>query len=254
MPMTRRVACATAILFFSAGLLRAQGELESQVARALTRADAEPLTAVFATGSEIADLGESEAVARVVTQAAAKSGNHGRLAGAVALRALADGDIHGKEILDLLTPIATSKDGDEQAAALSILGDPTLFNKRVLPDVRKLVAERLGDTLATPAAQIEAARALWRVGSESEQLQAKQTLTGFLRSSDHAVSVRSALTLAEFNSDLSGDVGKVLRRAQSEPTADGRLAAAYLQREEERRVFQRRLTSLVEDPKFIPKA
>ena len=253
MPMTRGAAIAASILTLLATALPAQvetpgpGEMQSQVARTLARAEVGPLTAVFAVGTELADIGDSESLARAIAQAAASVGNRGRLAAAVGLRALADGDLYGKEILELLEPVTNSQATGEQAAALSILADATLFNSRVLPDVRTLVAKRLGDALAPADAQIEAARALWRIGNQDQSLQAKQTLTGFLASSDHGTSLLAALTLAEFNSDLTGKLGSILRRAATEPTSDGRLAATYLQREEERRLFQRRLRQLLSE-------
>ncbi|MBI5850470.1 MAG: S41 family peptidase [Planctomycetes bacterium] len=252
MPKTRRAAFAATILLAFATLVPAQGEtqgqdLESQVTRVLARADGGPVTAVFATGTELAGLGESEALARLVHAAAQKAGNKGRLAAAVALRELADGDLYGKEVLSLLGPVATSQDADEQAAALSILGDAGLYNARVVPDARTLVAQRLGDALAAPRVQIEAARSLWRIGDETQQLLSKQTLTGFLRASDREIALLAALALAEFNSDLGGDLGRVLRAARGEPTPQGRLAASYLAREEERRVMSRRLRQLSAD-------
>jgi C-terminal peptidase prc len=226
----------------------AQAELEEQVQNKLARANEAPSAQAFSIGAEIADLGDGEGLARIIAALATKGGPRAKLAGAVAIREIADGDGFGKEILDLLTPVVSSSSDDEQILALSVLGSKDAFNNQITPKVRELVHARLSDTMASAAVQAEAARALWQVGSEDQRLLAKQTLLGFLKSSDGSIAVRAALTLAEFNSDLSGPLGSVLRRAATEPTPEGRLAAAYMAREEERRVFQRRLQQLLVEP------
>lgn len=123
MRKTTLAALAACSLLLFAGAAHAQGELEQQVSQALSRADGGPLSAVFANGAELAGIGEAETLARLVNSAAQKAGNKGRLAAAVALRELAEGDLYGKEILTLLTPVASSSEVEEQAIALSILGD-----------------------------------------------------------------------------------------------------------------------------------
>ncbi|MCC6782865.1 MAG: S41 family peptidase [Planctomycetes bacterium] len=252
MRKTTLAALAACSLLLFAGAAHAQGELEQQVSQALSRADGGPLSAVFASGAELAGIGEAETLARLVNSAAQKAGNKGRLAAAVALRELAEGDLYGKEILTLLTPVASSSEVEEQAIALSILGDASLFNVRVLPELRTLVAARLGDALAAPRVQIESARALWNIGDEKQQLLAKQTLMGFLRASDRGVALQAALALAEFNAELTGELDRILRAARNEPTPEGRLAASYLAREEDRRVMSRRLRQLAAEGGAAP--
>lgn len=201
----------------------------------------------FTVGMQLADLeGTEDAVAQAVIEAAASGKPRARIAAATALRELADGDVFGKEILTLLEPVTSAPaDTDEQTAAMSILAEDTLFNRRVLPDVRKILADRVADDLLEAPVRIEAARGLWRIGTEAEQLLAKQTLADFQASRDAALRVRAALTMAELNSDLGGRTGEILREIAGQPSVEGKLADSYLRREEERRLFQRRLRQIV---------
>ena len=201
----------------------------------------------FSVGTQLADLdGTEDAGAQAVITAAADAGPRARLAAASALRELADGDVFGKEILSLLEPVTQAPaDAEERAAALSILAEDTLFNRRVLPDVRKILADRVADDLLEAPVRIEAARGLWRIGTEAEQLLAKQTLSDFQGSRDPDLRVRAALTMAELNSDLGGRTGEILREVAGQPSLEGKLAESFLRREEERRLFQRRLRQIV---------
>jgi C-terminal peptidase prc len=229
-----------------AAALPAQDSLDRQVAEILRLAEGGAVEDVWAAGLRIADLeGPTDAVARAVVGATQTAGSKARLAAAAALRDLADGEMFGKEILELLKPVAASGGVAEQVAAVSVLADDTLFNRRVLPDVRELLTTKVGDDLLDAEVRIEAARGLWRIGNENEQLQSKRTLTDFLESRDRALQVRAALALAGINSDLSGRTGEVLREVAGQPTLEGKLADSYLRREEERRLFNRRLRQIV---------
>lgn len=224
----------------------AQGDLSRQVTEILRVADGGSVQDAWGAGLRLADLdGPTDALARAIVSGAEGAGGKARLAAATALRDLADGEIFGKEILDLLTPVANGDDPEQQVAAVSVLADDSLFNRRVLPDVRDLLAKKVTNDLLDADVRIEAARGLWRIGSESEQLQSKRTLNEFLEARDPALSVRAALALAELNSDLSGKAGDVLRSVAGQPTLEGKLATSYIRREEERRLFQRRLRQIV---------
>jgi carboxyl-terminal processing protease len=222
-------------------------DLGGRAAELLRFAAEGSIAEAFTVGSQLADLdGTEDAVAQAVLQAATEGKPRARIAAATALRELADGDVFGKEILSLLEPVTTAPaSADEQAAAMSILAEDTLFNRRILPDVRKILADRVADDLLEAPVRIEAARGLWRVGTEAEQLLAKQTLTDFQASRDAALRVRAALTMAELNSDLGGRTGEILREVAGQPSVEGKLADSYLRREEERRLFQRRLRQIV---------
>lgn len=243
---TRVLLTSALLALCAAPAARAQGDLTRQVTEILRVADAGTVQDAWGAGLRLADLeGQTDALARAIVAGAENAGGKARLAAAAALRDLADGEVFGKEILALLTPVAAADDVDQQVAAVSVLSDDTLFNRRLLPDVRELLGEKVGNDLLAPDVRIEAARGLWRIGSESEQLQAKRTLNEFLEARDEGLRVRAALALAELNTDLSGAAGDVLRGVAGQPTLEGKLAASYLRREEERRLFQRRLRQIV---------
>lgn len=231
-------------------LLAASGhaqDLGRRAAELLRFAAESSIAEAFSVGTQLADLdGTEDAVAQAVLAAAADAEPRARLAAASALRELADGDVFGKEILSLLEPVTRAPaDAEERAAALSILAEDTLFNRRVLPDVRKILADRVADDLLEAPVRIEAARGLWRIGTEAEQLLAKQTLSDFQGSRDANLRIRAALTMAELNSDLGGRTGEILREVAGQPSLEGKLAESFLRREEERRLFQRRLRQIV---------
>ncbi len=241
---TKPTAVLTALLLAASGV--AQDELQREVTRELARADAVGLAGVWSLGLDLADLdGTEDALAKALSAAGESQGPLGRLAVASALRELADGSLFGKEILDVLRPVLEQDDGALQAAALSFLAEEELFNRRIAPEVAAILLGKVTDDLAPPPARVEAARGLWRIGDEDGQQAAKRTLTDFLRSRDDRLRVQAALALADLNTDSTGPAWNVLREIADQPTPEGRLAESYLRREEERRLFQRRLQQII---------
>lgn len=230
---------------------RSQGTAE-QVAGLLQQAAASPLHQAYELGSQIADLAPDtntdafrDAVKRAVERTTGDGAEKARLAAALALRELKTDATYGKDVLDLCKPLATATDEAARAACMAILAEDRLFNARVLPDVRKLVEANCKDELVPPLVRIEAALALWNVGSNDDRLTAKATLEQFLQSTDRELKQRGALALAQINIE-GGPAWGVLREIQDEPTDAGRRAKLYLQREETRRQFERDLARLLE--------
>ncbi len=242
----RAAAIACTFTLFSP-TITAQDGLETEVGRALARADDGPIQRVWEIGRDVADLGEDgqeDALARAIARSAGKSDVKGRLAAAFALRDLADGSVFGKELLAVLEPVCGSENAEARAAALEILGDDDLFNRRLNPKVRDILNENLGSDLVEPSVRLAAARSLWRIGSETERRQSKDTMVEFLRSRNRTIKVDAALALAEINTDAHGPGWNVLREIAEEPTPEGRLARAYIQREREMRAAARRIGQL----------
>ncbi|MBX3463476.1 MAG: PDZ domain-containing protein [Planctomycetes bacterium] len=243
---------ATAWLLFALAAvgpsLRAQQGPE--VAAILRQADGSPMTLVYDLAARLGDLAPPknldtfrDQVMRAVRDGA--PADKGRLCAALALRELKDDATYGKDVLELLLPLATSADDAVRAASIAVLGQERLFNNRVLPDVRKVVATHCKDELAPPLVRIEAALALWQVGSNEDRATAKATLEQFLQSGDRDLRQRGALALAELNID-GGPAWTVLREIRHEPTDAGRRANLFLQREEQRRQFEQMLARMVE--------
>ncbi|MCC7395450.1 MAG: PDZ domain-containing protein [Planctomycetes bacterium] len=229
-------------------LLPAQ-QLDGQIETVVRQAATVSVAQVFELGNQLADVAPDnntdsfrDALLRVIGSYRA---DKDRLCAAVALRQLKEDAVYGKDLLELLTPVATSKADDVRAAAMTLLGDDKHFNARVLPDVRKLVVANCVDETVAPLVRIEAAAALWSIGTNEQRGTAKKVLEQFLRSTDSELRQRGALALAEMNIE-GGPAWQVLREIRSLPTDAGRRARLYLQREEERRQFEQSLARLVE--------
>ncbi len=223
-------------------------DLAVQVRAQLEQAEAATVADAFARAPALADLApeqNADAFRDVVVKQAKEVGPKARLLAALALRDLKADTTYGKDLLDLLKPVAGGEAEDQRTAALVVLGDERLFNTRVLPDVQKLVDGVAKDELQPPKVRIEAALALYGVGTNAQRVTAKTVLEQFLQSSDRDLQQRGALALAEMNIE-GGPAWAILRDIQDQPTDMGRRARLYLQREEQRREFSQMLARVVE--------
>ncbi|MEO6593943.1 MAG: S41 family peptidase [Planctomycetota bacterium] len=232
-----------------AGRLAAQTP-ETQVRAIVQQAEVAPLPHLYELANQLADLAPEtntdafrDAVMRSAT--GTPGSEKARLCAALAIRELKADATYGREVLELLTPLAKSSAEDMRAATMALLGEDRLYNSRILPDVRKLVAENCTDELVPPKVRIEAALALYNVGSEKERVTAKAILEQFLQSSDRDLKQRGALALADLNVE-TGPAWAVLREIQNEPTDAGRRARLFLKRAEDRRTFEQLLARMVE--------
>jgi C-terminal peptidase prc len=246
----------------------AQGEAvggwEAEATTILTEAAGADVGQLYTLGGRLADLAPDnnlEAFRDFLMRGPGKGSDaRQRLVAALALRDLQNGTTFGKDLLDLAKPVAqgggsqgggsegSNSEGsndDLRAAALAVLGDERLFNTRLLPEVGKLVEQSASDERLAPGVRIEAALALWRVGSNEQRRISKQSLEQFLRSSDRDLQQRGALALAELNIE-GGPAWDLLREIQDQPTPAGRAAKMYLRREEDRRQFEQMLARMSE--------
>ncbi|MBL9078676.1 MAG: PDZ domain-containing protein [Planctomycetes bacterium] len=225
--------------------LRAQ---DPELGTVLQQAAAAPLAQVFELAEQLADQAPENNVDafrdRLVRAAKQTDGDKARLCAALTLRSLKSDTTYGNDVLALVSPVAKSTDDGARSIALSLLGEDRLYNTRILPDVRKLVLENCKDELVPPLVRIEAALALWQVGTNDDRATAKQTLEQFLQSGDRDLRQRGALALAELNIE-GGPAWTVLREIRDEPTDAGRRARLFLQREEQRREFEQMLARIV---------
>jgi len=235
------------VLGLAPAALRAQ-TLEGQVQALLAQADGLPMPDVYPLADELADVAPDRNLDgfRMAVMAAIGTADkpRQRVCAALALRQLKEDATFGKELLELLEPVASSDDSASRAAAMSVFGEERLFNTRLLPDVRKIVEENATDELTAPLVRIEAALALWKVGSNPQRGTAKQVLEMFLLSADRELQQRGALALAELNIE-GGRAWQILREIRNQPTDFGRRARLYLQREEERREFEKALAAML---------
>ena len=209
---------------------------------------------LFELGAQLADLAPErnhDAFRDALLRAVGKNSDgdaagRARLGAALALRELKSDTTFGRDILDLCKPLATGGADELRVVAMTLLGDDRLYNTRILPDVLKLVDQNAKDELVAPLVRIEAALALWRLGSTEQQRgPAKKVLEQFLQSSDRDLQQRGALALAELNIE-GGPAWTILREIQDLPTDSGRRAKLYLQREENRRTFEQMLARVAE--------
>jgi carboxyl-terminal processing protease len=248
--LTAWILIATAAPAVIAPSLRAQGG--PAVATLLRQAEVGPVAEVYEYANQLVDLAPDtnldafrDQVLQAVDSSPSPEAAKGRLAAALALRALKNDTTYGNDVFDLLQPLAKSTDAGVRAAAMAAFGDEKLFNTRILVDVRKLVADNAKDELVPPLVRIEAALALWQVGSNEERATATAVLQQFLQSTDRELRQRGALALAEMNIE-GGPAWAVLREIRDEPTDAGRRASLFLRREEERRQLEQSLARIVE--------
>ncbi|MBM3961555.1 MAG: S41 family peptidase [Planctomycetes bacterium] len=223
-------------------------ELAALVRVQLEQADAVGVAEVFALAPKVADLApeqNADAFRDAAVKAARELGPKAKLCAALALRDLKNDATYGKDLLELLKPVAGGDAEELRAAAMVVLGDDRLFNTRVLPDVQKLVDGIAKDELQPPRLRIEAALALYGIGTNAQRVTAKAVLEQFLQSTDRDLQQRGALALAELNIE-GGPAWDVLRDIKDQPTDVGRRARLYLQREEQRREFSQMLARVVE--------
>ncbi|MGB3965719.1 MAG: S41 family peptidase [Planctomycetota bacterium] len=245
-PRVWLLGLGTALL--AAGL-RAQ-DLSGQVATFLAQAGTAGLPQVFELAAQMADVAPEknpDALRDAVMKGGGGLDAKARLCAALALRELKRDNSYGKDLLELLKPVAESKDekiDDVRSAAFTVFAEERLFNTRVLPDVQKLVEARAKDDAETPLVRIEASLALWRIGNNTQRGAGKQVLEEFLQSGDRDLRQRGALALAEINSE-GGPALAILREIQDQPTEAGRRARLFLQREQDRREFTEALARVV---------
>lgn len=224
-------------------------QFDEQVAAFAQQAAGATVEQLFDLGAQLAELAPDQnvdAMRDAVMRRIGKDGDvRARALGALVLRELKRDASYGRDLLELLKPVAAAEAEDVRALAMTVFGDDELFNDRVQPDVRKLVEQNAKDELVAPTVRIEAALALWRIGSNDQRGTAKRVLEQFLASDDRDLRVRGALALAECNIE-GGPAWSVLREIQHLPTDAGRRARLYLQREQTRREFDQMLARVVE--------
>lgn len=228
-------------------------QFDAQITTLLQQAATAPVAQVFDLADQLADLAPDQNLDSfrdtVVRVAGKESGARARVCAALAIREL-KADSTGRDLLELLKPVAEVNpaaqpegDDDIRAAAMAVLGDERLYNTRILPDVRKLVEASATNELVAPLVRIEAALALYHVGSDEQRVTAKRVLEQFLQSADRDLKQRGALALAEINVE-GGPAWAVLREIQHQATDAGRRARLFVQREEDRRQFERLLADV----------
>jgi C-terminal peptidase prc len=240
-------AGAVLLLSFGLPLTAAAQDAEAQVSALLRQADAaRSVSAAYDAGLRISELdAEEDRLASAIEANASQLGDFGRVAAAVAFRDLGDGGVFGRSVLDVLTPVIEGAQSvDAQRAAIALVGDESLINRRTQPEVQAMLRSRLDDDLADAQVRLEAASSLWRIGDDDARQHAKRSAELFLRSTDRKLQVQGALALAEMNVGSDSPGWRVLREIAGQPTPEGRLASNYLKLEEERRVFRQRLSEI----------
>ncbi|MBK8100093.1 MAG: PDZ domain-containing protein [Planctomycetes bacterium] len=222
-------------------------ELIARVQTLLTQAEAVGIGHAFDLGNQIADLADAntDPTRDAIVRAAEGLGAVGKIAATVALQGLKDDVTYSKDIFAMIKPVAESTDPAVRSSAMALLGEERYFNTKILPEVRKILDANCKDELQPPQVRIEAAQALWHVGTNDQRGTAKTTLQQFLQSTDRDLRIRGALALAELNTE-SGPAFAILRDIQHEPSDAGRRARLYIKREEERREFERLLARALE--------
>ena len=228
--------------------IQAQSDLP-KVAAFLRQADAaQDVARCYDFALRISDLDlDEDRLASELTDTSDDVGPFGRVTAAVAMRDLAEGSAFGKRVFEILRPVIESgANVDATLAAIAVLGDENLLNRRTVSPAQDLLTAKVTDELVDPRIRLRAALGLWQIGTERQQVTAKDTAEKFLRSSDRSLQVSGALALAEMNQASSSKAWEVLREIQHQPTAEGRLAKSFLDREKETRRYDSHLSMLLQ--------
>lgn len=174
-----------------------------------------------------------------------------REAGPAAVLLVASARLLGEEadpesLAEALRPLLVTGDEAQARSAASLLGRNTF---RALADERRQeLLDELGrvseDGALAPSLRLEAAHSWFQVGWGNERRRARAVMGAFLASGDADLRAQGALSLARTGAELVGPLGDELRRLAGVPDDRGRLAAAYLSLEDERREAERRLERL----------
>jgi carboxyl-terminal processing protease len=228
-------------------------DLAGQITTFLQQASTAPLAQVYDLASQLADVApekNADAFKDVLTKIAKDGGQKVRLCAALALHEVKNDTTYGRDIVELLRPIASQpvdkvEAEDVWAAAISLLGEDRLFNDRIKTEAVKLVDDIAKNELVPPLVRIEAALALYHTGSNAQGMRAKEVLEQFLQSSDRDLKQRGALALAEMKV-VGGPAWAILREIQDQPTDIGRRAKLYIEAEEHTREFEHNLARVLE--------
>jgi len=235
-----------ALLLGPTPLLRAQG-LDAQLATILQPAATADTAQLFELADRLADAAPDQnldSFRDALMRLCGKSDDPKlRLCGALALRSVKEDATFGKEVFELVKPVAEKAADELRIVAMTVLAQERLFNQRVLPEIRKLVDAIAKDDTVPPAVRLEAALATYQTGSVEQQERALEILNQFLASSDRELQQRGALALAELNVS-GGPAWAILREIKDQPTDAGRRARLFVQREEMRREFEQSLAQL----------
>ncbi len=142
-------------------------------------------------------------------------------------------------LTDALIPLFDSPDEEIAAGAASLLNNKTfkgLIRTR-REELSKKLLELAADSNRPPELRLEFAKGAYRLGSGKARHDAVELMRSFLDSSDPSLSSQGALALAESTElALEGRLREVLEGLAKVPNERGRLAAAYLALEDERRL------------------
>lgn len=199
---------------------------DERVDSILARAEKGSAAAAFDAARELVELGST--VRGALQQRLADSGPTARLALARALIELDEVDRARDALVELA---AAEAPAETRRTAVQMLGITDFAGDEV---VVKLLRDRLDQEL-DPLAKVALAKSLYRV-SASDQLRCTKELERALDSDRSQVRTQAALALAEVGSiELARPI---LLRLQGDPTPEGRLAVAYLEKEKMARLTE----------------
>ncbi len=187
-----------------------------------------------------AELGEEGELDRVLDQELLKADALAPHAALLLTAARLQGKSPDAVLLtDALIPLFDSADEEIAAGAASLLNNKTFKGlvRTRREELSKQLLELAADSNRAPELRLEFAKGAYRLGSGKSRHDAVELMRSFLDSSDPALSSQGALALAEATElALEGRLREVLEVLAKVPNERGRLAAAYLALEDERRL------------------
>lgn len=253
--MLQRIAFVLSLSFASPVLAQDAADLDGLV-RDRARAAAELSVAeVWSASQGLADAaGGADKLDRAIDDLLGSDAElHERAVLMLAAVRLRGGEPNVERLAPRLQALLDSSDDEVAAGAAALLADRSFH---ALDDKSgEALVERLAalakDGERSPSVRLEAACALHAQGRGKEQREARNTMIDFLQSSDAALRTQGALALARI-----GDVEtprKELEGLAKLPDARGRLARAFLDQDDVRRLYDRRLKKAAQEAESLGK-
>ncbi len=218
-----------------------QDGARAAVDQVLERAEALPLERAWPLANDLAGLGAGKPQLDALRAASAEGSPRARLI--VARAFLAIDREYSEEAASILVDLLQGT-GPESTPAAVLLQSRLI----ALPDevATAKISKRLEDLVVagglSTSTRLATAVALWRLGSSDQRSVARREILTFYRSEDPEIRYEGALALASI--DDVEQARPLLKDLADEPSERGRLARAYLEREDDANLWRARIQKI----------
>lgn len=219
------------------GLSPAYSQAPAKIGEIVQRASGQDMEGLLELSQQIQKAAADPAQMQELLSLLPNAQPEAKLALAKALLELDESEKAVEPLLALLE----SKEETLSLAAARFLSDSQYLRNKSLEE--KLLQKMSAGSLE-PRVRLELASTLYRIGSGDARAAARSELRAFLKSEEPALRHWGVLSLAEIG-DLEFVRPELLRLAE-QPNSEGRLARAFLTREDLERLYERKIKNLEE--------